>query len=193
MSKLRRKRVKQYKPYWRVNEHIHAPKVRVISDQGKQIGVVDRAKALELAKKAELDLVEIAPHAKPPVTKIVDLGKFKYEQEKRSRKQKKKAKTTELKEVRLSPFIAEHDFQTRLERINEFLSENHKVKVVVVFKGRQMGSKRFGYELIKKVFGEIKTNVTVDMDPKFIGRHLSTIISPTGKGKTKSEPTKSKS
>jgi translation initiation factor IF-3 len=169
--------------YWRFNKQIHAPKVRVIGEDGKQLGVVEINKALDLAKKAKLDLVEIAPKAKPPVVKIVELGKFKYDQEKKKKKEKKKNKTADLKEVRLSPFIGDHDFKTRLEKINEFLQEKHKVRVVVKFKGRQMGSKKFGYEIIKKVFDNVKENISVDMEPKFIGRHLTTVISPTSKSK----------
>ena len=127
------------------------------------------------------ELVEIAPKAKPPVVKIVDFGKFKYQQEKKLRKEKKKSKAIDLKEVRLSPFIGEHDFKTRLDRIKEFLLDKHKIRVVVKFKGRQMGSKKFGYDLLKKVLGEVGENIVVDMEPKFIGRHLTMVISPTTK------------
>jgi len=153
--------------------------VRVIGEGGKQVGVVTIKKALELAKKAKSDLVEIAPKAKPPVVKITEYGKFKYDQEKKLRKEKKRSKPLDLKEVRLSPFIGEHDFNTRFERIKEFLQEKHKVRVVVKFKGRQMGSKKYGYELMSKVLGKVGENITVDMQPKFIGRHLTMVISPT--------------
>jgi translation initiation factor IF-3 len=156
--------------------------VRVIGEGGKQVGVVTIKKALELANKAKLDLVEIAPKAKPPVAKITEFGKFKYEQEKKLRKEKKRSKPLDLKEVRLSPFIGEHDFNTRFERIKEFLQEKHKVRVVVKFKGRQMGSKKFGYDLMKKVLGKVDGKITVDMEPKFIGRHLTMVISPTTGG-----------
>lgn len=153
--------------------------MRVIGEGGKQVGVVTIKKALELAKKAKSDLVEIAPKAKPPVVKITEYGKFKYDQEKKLRKEKKRSKPLDLKEVRLSPFIGEHDFNTRFERIKEFLQEKHKVRVVVKFKGRQMGSKKYGYELMSKVLGKVGENITVDMQPKFIGRHLTMVISPT--------------
>jgi translation initiation factor IF-3 len=168
--------------YWRLNQNIRSPEVRVLSEEGKQVGVMSTNKALELAVKLGLDLVEIAPAASPPVVRIIDFGKFKYQEEK---KQKKSGKTKggELKEVRLSPFIAGGDYNVRLERITEFLKDSHKVRVVVKFKGRQMGSKKFGYELMEKVLEDVGENVTVDMKPKFMGRHLAMVISPVKKRK----------
>ena len=180
--------MRQGKLYWLANERIHAPKVRVIDAKGKQIGVLDIKKALELAKKAKLDLVEIAPKAVPPVAKIVDFGKFKYQEEKKLRKQRKVIRGGELKEIRFSPFIGESDYKTRIERIKEFLEENDKVKVVVKFKGRQMGSKQFGYDLLKRVLNQFEGNVSVDMEPKFLGRHLLMVISPSGKVKRQDLP-----
>lgn len=171
------------KAYWRVNEIIHAPKVRVIDEKGKQVGVLEKPKAQDLAKKAGLDLVEIAPKAKPPVVKIVDFGKFKYQEEKKLRKQKKGVKGGELKEIRFSPFIGKADYDTRIERIKEFLEEKDKVRVVVKFKGRQMGSKQFGYNLLKSVLAEFEDAISVDMEPKFLGRHLMMVISPVTKVK----------
>lgn len=157
--------------------------MRVIDEKGKQVGIIEINKALELAHKANLDLVEIAPNAKPPVTKIIELGKFKYEQEKKIKVEKRKTKSTDLKEIRLTPFIASHDLANRLERIKEFLSEKHKIRVVVRFKGRQMGSKQFGYNLLNNVLQETKDRAVLDMEPKFIGRNLAMIISPTNKAK----------
>ena len=171
--------------YWRTNEQIRAPKVRVIGSGGKQLGVIDISKALALAKKEGLDLVEIAPHAKPPVTRIVEIGKFKYEEEKKQKAQKKKTKASELKELRFSPFIGEADYNTRLIRIKEFLDDKSKIKVVVKFKGRQMGSKQFGYKLFERLLDDLKGRVGVDMSPKFLGRHLIMIISPVAGGKPK--------
>ncbi|OGM18439.1 translation initiation factor IF-3 [Candidatus Woesebacteria bacterium RIFCSPHIGHO2_01_FULL_38_10] len=179
----RKKPVSHQKKYWRVNQNIHAPNVRVIDEKGKQVGVVDRSKALELAWRAKLDLVEIAPNAKPPVVKIVDLGKFRYEQEKKLQKEKKRSKASELKEIRLSPFIAEHDYKVRLEKVEEFLQDGNKVRLVVVFTGRQMESKSFGYDLLKKILEELRDKVVVDMEPKFFGRHLAMVISPIKKSK----------
>ena len=167
---------------WRVNHQIRAGQVRMIGADTKQIGIVTISEALAEAQKAGLDLVEVAPNAKPPVVRIVELGKFKYQEEKKLQKEKKKAKAGELKEVRLSPFIAEHDYTTRMERVREFMEENNKVRVVVVFMGRQMDSRKFGYDLLKRVTEELGDKIVIDADPKFFGRHLSMIISPVKKG-----------
>ena len=168
---------------WRINQQIRAPEVRVIGFDGKQIGILKLSAALQKAEDVGLDLVEIAPNAKPPVAKIVDLGKFKYQQEKKLQNEKKAAKAGEMKEVRLSPFIANHDYQVRLTKIRDFLEEGYKVRIVVVFTGRQMNSKQFGYELLEKVNTDLGEGISKDMEPKFFGRHLATIISPTIKFK----------
>ncbi len=165
---------------FRVNNEIRATQVRVINDKGEQIGIMDLGQALKKSAEEEKDLVEIAPKAKPPVVKIIELGKYMYLEEKRLRAQKK-SKASELKEIRFSPFIAEGDYQTRIKRLNEFLSDNNKVRVVVVFKSRQIGSKKFGYQLLERVLGEFNNTISVDMEPKFLGRHLAMVISPTKK------------
>jgi translation initiation factor IF-3 len=170
---------------WRINEQIRAEKLRVISSDGKQIGVLSKAEALKKSKKEGLDLIEIAPLASPPVAKIINFGKFRYQEEKKRRQEAKKAKSTELKEIRFTPFIAENDYNIRLERIKEFLAEKNKVKTVVVFKGRQLGSKQFGYSLLKRLVDGFGDTIAVDMEPKFIGRHLIMIISPVNKPKGK--------
>jgi len=163
---------------WRVNEEIRADNVRVIDAEGNQLDVMSTKDALERSKKAGLDLVEIAPKAKPPVVRIIDFGKFRYQQEKKLKEQKKKAKVTEVKEIRFSPFIADGDYQTRMRRVNKFLKANHKIRIVIVFKGRHMRSKKFGYELLKRVVDDLETEIVIDMEPKFLGRHLAMVISP---------------
>ena len=180
MLQLPRK-LKSYKPIWKINNQIRASEVRVIGSNGKQEGILKIGDALKKAQGEGLDLVEIAPSAKPPVVKIVELGKFRYEQEKKLQKEKKKTKASELKEVRFSPFIAEHDYKTRIEKIKEFLGDSNKVRLVVVFKGRHMGSKDFGYKLFKRVLNDFGDTVAIDMEPKFIGRHLIMTISPLKK------------
>ncbi|MBX4205816.1 translation initiation factor IF-3 [Candidatus Microgenomates bacterium] len=166
---------------WNINEYIRASELRVIGADDKQIGVLSKADALAKARELGLDLIEIAPGAVPPVAKIIELGKFKYQEEKKARAAAKKSKAAELKEIRFSPFIGEADYQTRFKRVREFLEGGDKVKLVVVFKGRQMGSKGFGYELFQKILKEFGDKVVVDMEPKFIGRHLAMIISPLKK------------
>lgn len=164
--------------FWRINENIRVPEVRVIGSDGKQLGILKTSEAIRQAREAGLTLVEVAANANPPVARIVDFGKFKYQEERKFKKQQLKAKGGELKEVRFSPFIAEADYQTRLKRVREFLAEKNKTKIVVVFKGRQMESKPLGYKLIERIFAELGKTITIDMPPKFLGRHLTTIISP---------------
>lgn len=157
--------------------------MRVIGADGNQIGVIEISEALAKAQEENLDLVEVAPQANPPVAKIINLGKFLYSEEKKARAQKKKAKSSEVKEIRFSPFIASGDFETRMGRIDEFLKEKNKVRVVVKFKGRQMDAKNAGYDVTKKILNRLGERVVLDMEPKFLGRHLVMVISPTGKFK----------
>ncbi len=168
---------------WRIGNQIRSPKLRVIGADGKQLGILTLENALSEAEKEGLTLVEIAPKANPPVARIVELGKFKYQEEKKLQRQKRRSKAAEVKEIRFSPFIAEHDFVNRLEKIKEFLGDKHKIRIVVKFGGRQLDSKEFGYNLIKKIIKSLEGNIVVDMEPKFIGRHLTCVISPTNKSK----------
>ncbi len=148
----------------------------MVGSDSKLIGVMPREDALKKAREVKLDLVLIAENANPPVAKIIDLGKFVYAEEKKLKKQK--SRSTDLKEIRFSPFIGEADYETRVKRVKEFLGDKDKVKLTVVFKGRQLGSKPFGYGLLDKVVKELGEAIHVDSEPKFFGRHLSMIISP---------------
>ncbi len=186
-AKLSLVKLKKGKLNLRVNHQITAPSVRVIGQDGKQLGVLTVSEALNKALEAGLDLVEIAPSAKPPVVKIVNLGKFTYQLEKKEKKERKKAKSSELKEIRFSPFIGEHDYNTRIERIKEFFEAGNKVKIVVVFLGRQMGSKEFGYNLLDKIVSQFGDTIAIDMKPKFLGRYLSMVVSPIKRGKARAE------
>jgi translation initiation factor IF-3 len=143
--------------------------------------------AIKRAKDEGLTLVEIAPNATPPVAKIVDFGKFKYAEEKKARAQAKGVKGGEVKEIRFSPFIGEADFKVRIERIKEFFADKNKVRVVVVFTGPQMRVKNIGYDVIKKVKLEFGDSIITDMEPKFLGKHLVTVISQTNKKNVKTE------
>jgi len=160
--------------------------LRVIGEDGKQLGVMSRSDALAKAREIGVDLIEIAPLAKPPVAKIIEFGKFKYQEEKRRKKEKKSSKPSELKEIRFSPFIAEHDFNNRIDRTKEFLANKHKVRLVVVFMGRQMQSKPVGYTLLKRILNILSDTISVDMEPKFIGRHLTMVVSPVNRPKRNS-------
>lgn len=168
------------KLFWRTNEQIRAPEVRVVDEKGL-VGVMDIKKALELAREKKLDIIEIAPQAKPPVVRLEDFGKFRYREEKKARKAR--AKKSDIKEVRFTPFIGDADYKTRVERIKEFLGGGDKVRLVVRFKGRQMDARKFGYELLKRLTDGFADEINIDSTPKFIGRHLAMVISPTSKVK----------
>lgn len=170
---------KSFKPksFWRVNENIRASTLRVVGPDGKQVGVLTREKALKQAQDQELDLVEIVPKASPPVAKIVNFAKFRYQQDKKEREAVLKEKRgTEQKEIWLTPFIAENDYQVRLGRIKEFLAQGYKVRVTVKFTGRQMGHREFGYQLADRVLAD--TGAKRDGEIKFLGRQLMMMLSP---------------
>jgi translation initiation factor IF-3 len=156
--------------------------------EGKQIGVLSKTEAIKLAQEQKVDLIEIAPNATPPVAKIMDFGKFRYQEEKKLKEMQKKSKPSDIKELRYTPFIGEGDYQTRHNRIDEFFKEKHKVKIVIYFKVKQLGSKQFGYNLLNRILRDLGDGVNVDMKPKFLGRNLIMIVSPTNTyGKTKNE------
>jgi translation initiation factor IF-3 len=165
------------KLFWRTDYQIRAPSLRVIDSEGKLLGVMSVNDAIRKAKDAGLTLVEVAPNAAPPVAKIVDFGKFRYAEEKKARESAKKVKGGDVKEIRFSPFIGEADFKVRIERIKEFFADKNKVKVVVVFKGPQMRVKNIGYDIINKINNEFGDSIITDMPPKFLGKHLVTVIS----------------
>lgn len=155
----------------------------IIDGQGQKLGVIDRDEALKIAQERELDLVEIAPNANPPVGKIIDFQKFKYDENKKEQLAKKHAKEVELKEIWLSPRIAEHDLQTRLNRVEEFLNDGNKVMFRVKFKGREMGHLEFGFNLLNKIFGKFDGKISVERAPKVEGRSITAIIGKTKAGK----------
>jgi len=178
--------------FWRTDYQIRASKLRVIGEDGKLIGEMSKDEAIKKAKEASLTLIEIAPTANPPVAKIADFGKFRYAEEKKSRASAKKVKGGEVKEIRFSPFIAENDFRVRIERIKEFFEDKNKARVVVVFKGPQMRVKHTGYEVINKIKAEFGDSIVTDMEPKFLGKHLVTVISPVSKKSAKIQPSAAK-
>lgn len=171
-------RRQQYKHFWRTNDRIIAGQLRVIGEDGKQVGILGKDEALRKAQEAGLDLVEIAPTAKPPVAKIIDFTKFKYQQEKKEREERKKEKKgTTLKEIWLRPFIAEGDYRVRLERIREFLGENAKVRITVKSK-RRIDKTEPLYKILRKIVEDLKEISRVEQEPKMLGRQLVTILAP---------------
>ena len=180
MIKFKRKLAKKF---YRINQYIQAREVRVVDNEGKQVGVLSIEKALKQAQSKGLDLVEVAPNAKPPVCKIIDFKKFKFLESKKQQQDKKKTKKVELKEIKLGLFIAENDFNYRLKKAEEFLKEGDKVKISVVFKGRQITKKEFGYKLMERVLEKLKPFSEIDFEPKFAGRKLEMTLKPIKGGK----------
>lgn len=180
---------KSTQSYWRTNDRIQAQTLRVIGPEGKQLGVFSKQEALQQAQEAGLDLVEIAPTAKPPVAKIVDFAKFRYQQDKKDREAKlKEKKGSEQKELWLTPFMADNDYQIRLSRIKEFLTDGHKVRIAVRFTGRQLAHREFGFVWAKRVEKDTEDLARVDSPPKFIGRQCLMTIAPFKKKTTEGRP-----
>lgn len=170
----------QGKNYYRINYQITSNELRLLDEQGKQIGVVTKIEALQKAKELGLDVVEIAAHAKPPVAKLIDYKKFKYQESKRERESKKTQKNVGVKEVRLRPFIGQHDFDTRLAQAKEWIEEGNQVKIAVFFKGREITRKEFGFNVMKRFTGSIESAKVV-REPHMEGKVLSCFIVPDKK------------
>lgn len=156
----------------------------MIDSKGEPLGILNRLQALEKAKQLGQDLIEIAPNAAPPVAKIADFQKFRYEESKKERASRRGAAGGELKELWLSPRIAEHDLKVRLNRTEEFLKDGHKVKLTVKFKGREMAHQEIGHQVLQDALNLLGDKVSIERDPKMEGRKLSMIV---GKGKGKGE------
>lgn len=170
------------KKFYRINQQITAGKVRLIDDKGKQIGVILLEKALALAYKKSLDLIEIAPQADPPVARILNFKKFLYDEKRKTREAKKKLKEVELKEIRVSPFIQEHDLATKLQRAKGFFAQGNHVKITVKFTGRQMAHTEFGYKLLTKIKDELGKLAKTEREERLEGRNLSILFSPMKQG-----------
>nr|WP_083756017.1 translation initiation factor IF-3 [Thermotoga petrophila] len=158
------------------NEQIKAPKVRVVDENGKMIGVIPTRKALELAKEKGLDLVLVAPNENPPVAKIMDYGKYKYQLTKKQKENKKK--TVQLKQMKFRLNIDEHDYQTKVKHIRRFLEEGHKVRVVVMFIGREMMFAEKGKEILERVIKDTEDLAAVENPPKMEGRDMWMVLKP---------------
>ncbi|MDU1829196.1 MULTISPECIES: translation initiation factor IF-3 [Anaerococcus] len=167
----------------RINNEIRADKVRLIDENGNQVGVTTLRDAQDRADEKRLDLVLMSPHAKPPVTRIMDYGKFKYDQEKKEKENKKKQKNAQLKETRFSLNIEDNDLQTKANQAIKFLNNGDKVKVSIRFRGRELGRKEPGYELMDKFKDMLGDSAIVDKKPKMEGRSLVMFLEPnTEKG-----------
>ena len=164
----------------RANERINAPEIRLIGPNGENVGVVTPDKARSMARAAELDLVEISPNANPPVAKIMDLGKYKYEQQKREAEARKKQKTIEVKEVKFRPNTDTHDFDVKMRSVMKFLDNGDKVKVTMRFRGREMAHQNLGLDLLKRVEDAVGEAGKVENRPKTEGRQMTMMIAPAG-------------
>ncbi len=165
-------------PEVRVNERIRVPQVRVIGDDGGQVGVLPVREALTLAQSRGLDLVEVSPTARPPVCRIMDYGKFKYEQNRRARKAKKKQHQMQLKEIKMRPKIEEHDYGFKMQHAREFLVSRDKVKFTILFRGREIAHQEIGYKLIQKAIAELADVSSVESPPRSEGRTLTAVLMP---------------
>ncbi|MDX1565407.1 MAG: translation initiation factor IF-3, partial [Phycisphaeraceae bacterium] len=162
----------------RINERIRVSPVRLIGDDNEQIGVIETEKAIQMAKDKELDLVEVSPNSDPPVCRIMDYGKWKYQQSKKEHQAKTKSKQTETKEVRLRPSTEENDLRIKLERAKEFFDEGHKVQFTILFRGRQNAHKEIGFRIFSEIADHFEQTSHVEMLPRIQGRRMTMLMTP---------------
>jgi translation initiation factor IF-3 len=165
----------------RTNEQIRVREVRLIRDEGEQQGIMSTLDALNIARGVGLDLVEVAPQANPPVVKIMDYGKFKFENEKKVRDSKRRQKLLKLKEIRMQPKIDDHDLDFKSKHVREFLGEGNKVKVTVRFRGRELAHTELGLDVLKDVLARVEGDYVMDKPPAMEGRFMSMVLSPKSK------------
>jgi translation initiation factor IF-3 len=176
-----KKRGDNINKHTRINEEIRSREVRLIDSDGKQLGIVGIEQARETAEKRNLDLVEVSPNANPPVCKIMDFGKYRFEQSKKIKESKKKQKVVLTKEVRLRPKIEEHDYQTKLRQTINFISKGNKVKITLRFRGREMAHTELGKELLNKMIKDVNEVGVVEKKPQFQGRVITMVLAPKKK------------
>jgi translation initiation factor IF-3 len=167
--------------FYRINERIFAHTLRVLDSENKQIGVLSKFDALKKARELEVDLVEIAPKANPPVAKIIDFKKFLYQENKKKNEEKKRSKASETKEIRLGPFMDDHDLDTMIRRGRGFLENNDKVRLIVKFYGRQITHPEFGQEVMRKTIESLSDISKIERPAHFEGKQLISILSPEKK------------
>lgn len=160
----------------RINGAIRANELRVIGASGEQLGIMSRAEALKIAEEAGLDLVEISPHANPPVAKVVDWGKYQYQKMKEAQKNRRSNKQGELKQMRFGMKIGQGDLDIKLRKVREFLAEGHKVRIQIFFRGRENAHRELGYDMINRIGGLLEDVATFEHQPQMAGRNLSVVI-----------------
>ena len=162
----------------RANNRINSPEVQVIASNGENLGILNTNQAIAMAKEEGLDLIEIAPKANPPVCKIIDMGKFKYDAQKKANKAKKKQKIVLLKEIKLRPVTEAHDYDFKVKNAKKFIMKGDKVKFTIRFKGRELQHSHLGNELMNKIKEDMKDVGKVEMQPKFEGKQMTMVIQP---------------
>ena len=162
----------------RSNNRINSPEVQVIASDGKNLGILNTNKAITMAKEEGLDLIEIAPNANPPVCKIIDMGKFKYDAQKKANKAKKKQKIVSLKEIKLRPVTGIHDYDFKVKNAKKFITKGDKVKFTIRFKGRELQHSHLGNDLMNKIKEDMKDIGKVELDAKFDGKQMIMVIQP---------------
>ena len=162
----------------KANNRINSPEVQVIASNGENLGILNTNQAIAMAKEEGLDLIEIAPKANPPVCKIIDMGKFKYDAQKKANKAKKKQKVVSLKEIKLRPVTETHDYEFKVKNAKKFIVKGDKVKFTIRFKGRELQHSHLGNELMNKIKEDMKDIGKVELDPKFDGKQMIMVIQP---------------
>lgn len=162
----------------RYNEFINVPKVRVIDDEGENLGVMFTQEAIEQAADVGLDLVEVSPNADPPVCKFLDIGKFKYEAQKKANIARKTQKTQELKEIKMRPNIDDHDYDTKMKKVHDFIGDGDKVKITLRFRGRELSHQQLGMNLLQRVAENVAEIAKVEAYPRMEGRQMLMVLSP---------------
>ncbi|OUX32548.1 MAG: translation initiation factor IF-3 [Pelagibacteraceae bacterium TMED268] len=162
----------------KANNRINSPEVQVIASNGENLGILNTNQAIAMAKEEGLDLIEIAPNANPPVCKIIDMGKFKYDAQKKANKAKKKQKIVSLKEIKLRPVTGTHDYDFKVKNAKKFIIKGDKVKFTIRFKGRELQHSHLGNELMNKIKEDMKDIGKVELDPKFDGKQMIMVIQP---------------
>ncbi|ETI61444.1 translation initiation factor IF-3 [Sphingobium lactosutens] len=162
----------------RYNEFINVPKVRVIDDEGENLGVMFTQEAIEQAYEIGLDLVEVSPNADPPVCKFLDIGKFKYEAQKKANIARKTQKTQELKEIKMRPNIDDHDYDTKMKKVHDFIGDGDKVKITLRFRGRELSHQQLGMNLLQRVAENVQEIAKVEAYPRMEGRQMLMVLAP---------------
>ena len=163
----------------RINDRIRVPKVRLIGADGEQLGIVETPDALKQAQEADLDLVEVAPNSKPPVTRLLDYSKYKYEQEQKQKAARKHQQQVNVREIKLRPKIADHDYETKKGHVERFLRQHNKVKITIMFRGREQAHPERGRALLQRLYEDLDGLAVIESDPLQEGRNMSMMLAPS--------------